>query len=215
VWPWSTLYELTFMEHLGFFVYFTGLSGHLQQVAQAGNPQEEIYKWLVDDFLQEDDLPEGIEAHDLLCLLMSILKTLESKAVYGKNLSEQVEAFKGGNDTAFIQAVRIDPSITHCETFSSKMARAVIEKDRRFLKRVGGAIRTPRWSPMIGYNLVRLLLSALHEASDLDNLKYQEMYHFFSEELNLVAKQSPSKKAGDAFKNFQQFVYRWKKKQRH
>lgn len=212
---WHHLYEMPFPVHLVHVITYLGLNEQLKYFASQDNPSQAVIASIAesvnDDSSDDDHAVEMVHIPLIFGWGTSLFLTLRSLMIYGVYLNDLVA--KAGNDTfdgdqAALQAIRIDPSTVACMNISSKISKAVITNDQKFLNKlklsIGGNI-TKREQRT--YKNIRLVLQVLMEANAL-RLTSTDLYDLFVEQLKIVSKDSNGD-IGDVENNLRQFVYQF------
>lgn len=186
------MYELPLIIHALLLFEFVGGLGRLKSLGSAAEPLEEILIWMEEqepsppEFLADpDDVPSDKMA-TLLALLQSMQYTMDCLSVYGCSLSALVARVGKGDDAAFHQAVEIDATIVGAPTMASRLSRAVMLKEQKFLKVYRKALTGPHVARR-RYRQLRLMHAML---LDMDAKAFSEMseegrYELFVEVLKL------------------------------
>jgi hypothetical protein len=215
---WCAWYEMPHTQHFSEMIAVLGLAGELREVAASGNAiqkMEELSK-RVDGLLDEEferqpeELAKGFSSL-VLAMCMSMIFSLRCLLVYGRYLHELIADAKSGadlslRDKALLSAVRIDPTVVGCPTAISRISRAVVLNDQKFLNKLRRAMSVKLGaSESATYQKLRLILQVLHEAG-AGHLNDDELLSLFVNELNIY-----SESAG-ASKNLSEFTRNFKKK---
>lgn len=186
--PWAGLYDESLPDHLGAFTIAFGFAGTVREAATQPDPHQFLLDWvkegIPDDWVDTDEKKDV--AHKLYGLLLGLSFSLESLMVFGKYLNELVAEGKAGNDKAFFDAIRIDPSVMSCEVFSTRLSRAVFEQDQRFFRSLRLALKGKTEKHQTQLNRVRFAIHVLLDAGDLD-LSDDALERLFVEQLDLYA----------------------------
>lgn len=143
---WAGLYELPFPRHLAAAAVAFDMDRELIGAARQAIPVASLAR-LTRVYVKHEGRhgaagPEGqvaAEAWTKASYLRSMRESLRALLVYGLSLNELVaRARDGGDDRALVDAVRIDPGVLLGTTGATRLARALLENDGRFVR----AIRT-------------------------------------------------------------------------
>jgi len=206
---WSLFYELSYIEHLVFFLYCIGLLDKFNQANSSYDPIEaslKIFDEMGDESNDSDiDLPKGIPISLFFLCFYSLTKTLKSWMVYGQTLSKLTEQVRSDSYKSLFKAVQVDPAYIGCPSAMHLMSRAILEKRRGFTKKLGDSMRSNLGYYREEFEPLRFLLTALAETGDLAKMTHNDRYELFCEELNLYATNDKE----DPYGSLKQFIFRW------
>lgn len=218
---WCHFYEKPINEHVVTVLVGLGAEAMFKDIASAPN-QIQAMPVVTDAFLRALDdeeltMEEADELRKVLAVILglsvSVVNTFRSLLIFGFYLNylvEQVRTSGKAADKALFQAVKIDPSVLGCQSFSERISRAVIENDKAFLRKLQRAIEgklTKREDAT--YQRQRVVLQILYETG-APQLSEEDLYQLFVEELNLVARERDSD-VGNVANNLRQFAYQFMK----
>ena len=206
---WSTIYTLTYTEHLACFICVAGLSNDVHQAALSEDPQASGLELFDAQTVSPWDHGSNGEydVKHLFGLLYSLEKSMESMVAHGKFLNELVVDAQNGDDRALFKAVGIDRSIVNCPPIADRIALAEITCDEVFFKKLSNAFKDGPRELDGEYDELRYLLFALEEAEALETLSTERAYEVFCEELAVYPADG-----SDAARSLNQFISRWRKR---
>jgi hypothetical protein len=187
--PWCKLYEHTFVENL---IYAFGrvpmLSATLAEAVGADDPAQA----LLDD-MEAEPPPEVKTDPELQQQLFSSLGcffclglTVRAFEIYGRPINSLVVAGKSGDDSAWFDAIRIDPTVMSLPAFAERHARASIFLDGAFQNSLRLALKGPTKRPMKQIGRIRLALWILRDCRELP-LSAHELVQLFVHDLGFYA----------------------------
>lgn len=219
---WCQFYELPAKEHFARCVVAFGAVDMLQQLAKAPNQLQTMSKFIEEIGASDDeDVGEGDDLSDeerenlrrglgvVFGLSKSIVNSLRSLLIFGHYMNDLVAIVRAGGaaaDSALLSAVKIDPTVLGCPTAVTRLSRAVMLDDKKFLGEVRKAI-----SGMLNkreqktYQQMRLVLQVLHE-TNAPRLGSADLYKLFHDELNLVRREDG---VGNVKGALRQFAYQF------
>lgn len=218
---WCHLYELPAKEH--FVKVLVGLGGKdvLREIAQSPN-QIQALPGAVEKAFAEIDAweppeEEAAEFRKLLQVIfglsLSVTNSARSLMIFGCYLNDLIAKVREGGDSgdkALLSAVKIDPTVLGCASVVTRMSRAVMMDDQKFLAQVRKAMTgklTKREQK--NYQQMRIALQVLHETA-APKLNESDLYTLFVEELKLVRGEREGDE-GNVANALRQFVYQFMK----
>lgn len=214
---WAPYYELSYPECVARFFRDAGLNEELRKIAKSDNQIR-----TAGHFVQSSDmlldkvlacLPDDQRRTYILKVLgygLLLTKSVRSLMVYGFYINDLVAIARTATaiksrDEALLKAVRMDASVVGCPTASSRISKAVLLNDTKFLKKLNNAIlgklgvREAR-----NFQKMRFILQVLHESGGVA-LNDKQLKDLFVHQLNLYSdSQSTSEK------NLKAFAYNFK-----
>lgn len=215
---WSDSYEMPFTQHLAQLAVALGIEDSVRAVGTAARPIQVAVESLHEfekeleatEFTQEDDAQILQSMPVLLSWLNSISNSFRCLLVFGCYLNELIARVREGDDQALLDAVRIDQTVLGCPSVMSRMSRAIILDEQKFLEKVRKAmlgkftIREQK-----NYQQMRLVLQVLLEAG-APKLTPEDLHELFVGELNLVRGDGSSKSdKGNVANALRQFAYQF------
>lgn len=145
---WAGLYELPFPRHLAAAAVAFDMDRELIGAARQAIPVASLAK-LTSVYVKHESRETGTEASGGIAAeswtkagyLRSMRESLRALLVFGCSVNELVaRARDAGDDRALLDAVRIDPGALLGTTGAARLARALLENDRRFVRAVNKAM---------------------------------------------------------------------------
>lgn len=212
---WCHLYELPAQEHFhsllvsqevnfGLGEIFTKFTQSNNQIAAIPNSCNEIDL----HFESFPTLPKN-EALVLLPLMLPMLanaisayNSLVSLLYYGRFLNDLIDQVRNGDDKSLFNAISIDPTCIGCKPIISRISKAVLIQDVKFLSKVQATLgKKPENLEQGNFQKMRLVLEILHEFG-ASKLTDEELEKLFVEELNLYASNAAGGGSHDALRKF-------------
>jgi hypothetical protein len=193
---WSHLYELSYNQHLSFFIKAFDLEDQLIQKHKQPNLNKAIIEegFLDQTNFNEETPKEQIAAQlpSWIGLTYSLFFTIKSLMVFGSYLNELIAIARDSQnaikaDQALLKAIKIDPSVMGCPTASARISHATVMKDKKFLKKLTNAVNGKLGQREAkNYQHIRLILQVLFEAR-ADKLNDKDLKELFVNQLNLYS----------------------------
>lgn len=175
---YSHLYELPFDEHLSWVVLALNRQEEVKDVASSSDPQEAALAMLRQrDEVEDKPQHEAFTDEEVLTLIYSLNRTMQSMATYGRSISSLLQDVRENNNhDSLFKAIRMDRTVVGCSTAMRHLARAQIRSDKRFFKHLQAALKGPSKKPMIGLEPMRYVLLMLREMG-LNDLSEKDLEH--------------------------------------
>ena len=145
---WAGLYELPFPRHLAAAAVAFDMDRELIGAARQAIPVASLAR-LTSVYVKHESRGGGAglegqiaaETWTKASYLRSMRESLRALLAYGATLNELVgRARDAGDDRALLDAVRIDPGVLLGTTGATRLARALLEDDTRFVRAVNAAM---------------------------------------------------------------------------
>lgn len=207
---WAELYELPLSTFVILFLVAFGGASELLSVESV----EEVVG-LLRRIVEDSDEPDFFEhlgeptVH--LSQLMFVVGrcadfNLKAVSIYFQSINDLVERVRQGNDDAFFNAVRIDPSVIQAPTIARRLAFAHMGNEATFLDEYRKAVSDGPETSRLAYSDLRLVLKAVDELQGLVKLPRAEIHQAVVNDLRLYGK-----KDSDTFKNLFALMDSWKR----
>lgn len=181
---YSHLYELPFVEHLRWMVLALNMQEEVKDIASSSDPQEAVLTLLRQRDEVEDKPPhEAFTEEDVLTLVYSLNRTMQSMATYGRSISSLLQDVRENNNhDSLFKAIRMDRTVIGTPTAMRHLAKAQIRSDKRFFRHLQAALKGPSKKPMIGLEPMRYALLLLREMG-LDDLSDKDLERLMVDQL--------------------------------
>ena len=187
--PWCLLYERTFFEHLIYVsVQVPALIATVAEGLAAADPVQSML-----DNMEAEPPPEVKTDPELRQQLFSSLGgflslglNVRAFEIYGRPINSLVAAGKSGDDSAWFDAIRVDPTVMSLPAFAERHARAAILLDEAFKNSLRLALKGPTKRPMKQIGRVRVALWILRDLGELP-LSARELVRLFIDDLGYYA----------------------------
>ncbi len=210
---WCNYYEMPFPQHLAEVVKQFELEDDVNILAKSDNQVLQMSEF-INKMNSDEDEPLTPEQKTqvipyVLALNSSLIFSLRSLMVYGNYLNELIAIAREGapskRDKSLFKAIRIDPTVIGCPTAISRISRAVMLNEAKFLKDLRKAMLGKLGSrESKNFQMIRYVLQVLHERGGI-HLNDKELKELFVTELNLY---SDSQYTSE--KNLKEFTYNFK-----
>lgn len=186
---WAEVYELSLAEHVALLIFALGRVKVFHDIAQALDPQEAALEWMETDELEDWKGGEGdlFEKKHVVGLLAALQRNILSIMLYHRSLAAlvaDVRAQEFEADDSLFLAVRIDRSILACPTFADRLARAELNQDANFFRRLRAALKGPSRKHMEALKDLRYAFAILRDAG-FDALTDTQLEDLFVNKLKL------------------------------
>ena len=185
---WSSLYELTFEEFLGIFIFSIGKLNDLQEATRSQNPSRAFFdkasKW---DLEEDLNLPEGIEEKHIFLIAYALQRQILSIMLYHRPLSRLVAEAASGDLSALFLAVRVDRSVVTCSPIAARIAKAELLDDKRFFLHLRSALKGPLGKHWEAYKDLRYAFALLREVG-FDSISDAQLERLLVDQLGLYPK---------------------------
>jgi len=159
---WSWVYELPLSWHVALAIYAFNLKDWLVEVADSPDPQQMV----LDDFQKElsDDFHPDIEVQEGLGLLISLIRNLQCILWHGRSLSALLhEVREDDNLDSLFKAIKLDRTVVNCLTAADRIAKAELQNDRMFFRRLSNAFKGPSQKEWVGLAGMKLSFHLLRD----------------------------------------------------
>jgi hypothetical protein len=175
---YSHFYELPFVEHVSWVVLALNRQEEVKDVASSSDPQEAILAMLRQrDEVEDKPQHEAFTDEDVLTLVYSLNRTMQSMATYGRSISSLLQdARENNNHDSLFKAIRMDSTVIGAPTAMRHLTKAQIRGDKRFFKHLQAALKGPSKKPMIGLEPMRYALLLLREMG-IHDLSEKDLEH--------------------------------------
>jgi hypothetical protein len=187
--PWCELYELPFLAH--FFIVIGSFPVFFPMLAKAATSADPTQVLL--DSMNEEPPDELMSDENVMSQLIeglgkiiSLARNIQAFELCGKPINYLVAKGMAGSDRDWLDAIRIDPSVTGLPAFSRRLAQATILGEKPFLRSFQRALSGPSKKPMKQIGRVRMGLWLLADAGALP-LSTKDLIALFVDELGLYA----------------------------
>ena len=173
---WGWCYELPFTSHIAISFVALGLGEYLKETASQPDPQQVILDDAHKDLI-ESHHPE-FEIQDILGLVMSLGKTINSICLYGRSLSALVEEVREKGDLeSLFNAVRVDRTVLNCPTVADCIAKAELRSDQAFFTKLQLALKGPSKKQMASLAGMKFSFATLKELeiNDLSDIQLEKL----------------------------------------
>jgi len=209
---WAALYELNVKE---LNIVSAAVMGLLDPLAQAAREGLNLNQFLLEETLREaasdmadEDYDGGhkglFSMTDVFAVHYANMGMMFGLFYYGQYTNDLVVMAKQGNDDAFFKAIRVDPTILSCPSFSARLARARIFGEKNFMLRLHRATKSKPHEALLMHQDLRFMLQLFHEAKVLPDLTLSERDVLFIQELKLY-----SDMGADPARSLMRFIQRW------
>jgi hypothetical protein len=213
--PWAQLYEMPFLQHAAFVIHVIGATDELKILVKSDTPNLALLRSVISEVDTESvsEIPLA-RFPEMLGATLSMLFNGRAIGFFGMPINRMLRIGAAGNDAVLLDALRIDPTVASCETFSVRLARAVALQERRFLSEVHAAVRDNAAKrpndlfPRARHPQLKYCLSILEDAGQLDTLSEKAAYDLFAVYLGVYPLEGGPK---DASRSLWKLIDRWKR----
>lgn len=159
---WAWAYEFPLVVHLALATYAFGLTEWLTEVSASPDPQQRV----LDDFNTEilGDFHPDLEIQDGVGLVVSVTRTLQSVLMYGRSLSALIQEVRDKGDLeCLFKAIKMDRTVVNCPTVADRIAKAELQNDKAFFRRLSSAFKGPSQKEWAGLAGMKFSFSVLRE----------------------------------------------------
>jgi hypothetical protein len=162
---WADVYELPLLHGIALLFMAMGRVRQLAELASAADPQGAAFEWLDNDEFEDWNGGEGgvFQKKHVVGLTVALQRNVLSIMLYHRSLCTLVEEVRTGNDDSLFRAVRVDRSAVACSTFADRIARAELEDDKAFFRRLSSAFKGPSKKHMEAFKDLRYALFMLRD----------------------------------------------------
>lgn len=210
---WAELYDLSVRELIILGLAVTGQLDPLNQAAREGlNLNEFVVEEAFRNMNSDEDDEDYTGGHsglykmeDVIAVHYANMGMLLGIFYYGRYLNDMVAKVREGDDDAFFQAIRIDPTVLTSPTFAARLARAHVFGEKRFMQRLHAATKSKPHEALLMNQDLRFMLQIMHETKALTDMTLSRADVLFIQELKLY-----SDKGADPARSLMRFIQRWK-----
>lgn len=202
---WSWAYELELSEMLALMLMIVGEAGIVTRAAQADDPQQS----LIDATRAYEPGPERVRPTRLVyavALLMANFNSVRSLGLYSRSINRLIRDGCGGDDDAFVLAVRVDPAAIAAPSLAKRLAIATMAGDKKFLRRVAKAAGEGPHKALLVFDELRFATALLEESGAFEVATRSQLYETLVNRLGLY-----EHKKGDPMKGLFRNVDLWRK----
>lgn len=188
-------YELPFIEHLSLISLALNRQSDIRGMATSADPQEAALAPLRNP-TQVEDKPhnEAFDKSDVVALVYSLGRTMQSMATYGRSLSSLLQDVRENNNhDSLFKAIRIDRTVVGCPSAMKLIARSQIRNNKAFFNRLRAGLAGPSKKPMVALSRMRYAFLVLRELG-INHLSQKEVEELMVNKLRVYAKSSSSSK---------------------
>jgi hypothetical protein len=173
---WAWIYEFPFLVHMVLAVYAFNLGEWVAEVAKSSDPQQKVLDEIHAD--HAEDFHPDLEVQDGLGVVVSLIRTMQSILLYGRSLSALIQDVRDSeNLDSLFKAVRVDRSVVNCPTVADCIAKAELQDNKAFFKRLGNAFKGPSQKEWAGLAGMKFSFNFLREAeiNDLSDADLEQL----------------------------------------
>ncbi len=171
---WAWVYDFPFIVHISIVVYAMNLGGWLSDVVAAADPQQRVLDDLRIGPPSEDFHPD-VPGQNGIGLVLSMVHTMQSIAMYGRSISALLQDAHENNDLdSLFKAIKVDRTVVTCPTVADRIAKAELQNDKRFFIRLSNAFKGPSNKEWAGLAKMKLSFHLLREL-EMNNLSDDEL----------------------------------------
>lgn len=189
--PWAFGYELPALTHAVLLFQLMGESDRLTALGEVPDKLETVLDWMESEppapsFIEHADETTKDKVATLLSLLQAFSYSVESLATYGHTINALVARVAKGDDSAFSKAASIDPTSVAAPTMATRLSRAVMLNQRKFLKSYRSVLKGPHVNRSL-YKPLRLMHAMMLDADveAVRSMTDETRYKLFVEHLKL------------------------------
>jgi hypothetical protein len=186
---WGQLYTLSHIDVVAVYMVVVGMSEELHSAAISDDPQEEVLRYLENEWSPESWRPKGLTKENEaipVSLFFAIKGNLDAICMYGVTLNKLVERVTNGDEDALFKAVAVDRAVLQAEPIAQRVCRAQITDDSSFFDQLAKSItRTKPRRPKIELDDIRFITALLDDSGALSQLSEKELEALFLDDLEL------------------------------
>jgi len=176
---WSWVCELPYSWHISTAIYVMNLGEWLKEVAASPDPQQRVLDDMRPDVpLPSEDFHPDVDEAQAFGIVMSMIYTMHSIAMYGRSLSGLIAEVRDHDDLdCLFRAVKVDRRVLTCATVANRIAVAELVGDKKFFTRLSNALKGPsqkEWAGLAKMKLSFLILREL-EINDLSDAALEQL----------------------------------------
>ncbi len=185
---WANVYERSFDEQLALLFSKSGRADKLHEAAQSDDPTQAAMDLFGSDEFVDFNGDEGSisQKKEVIGLLIALKRNVLSMMVFDRTLDKMVEEVRSRKDESLFLAISIDRSIIACPTFADRIARAELENDEVFFKKLSASMKGPSEKYWDAYKDLRYAFSLLRDA-EVDQLPATQLEELFIHQLKLYS----------------------------
>ncbi len=185
---WANVYERSFDEQLALLFTKSGRADKLHEAAQSDDPTQAAMDLFGSDEFVDFNGDEGsvTQKREVIGLLASLKRNVLSIMLFDRTLNNMIEEVKSGDDESLFMAVSIDRSIVACPTFADRIAKAELENDEGFFKKLSASMKGPSKKYCERYKDLRYAFGLLRD-SEVEKLSATQLEELFIHQLKLYS----------------------------
>jgi hypothetical protein len=202
---WSWAYELELSEMLALMLMTIGEAGIVMRAAQTADPQQSI----IDDTKAYEPRPGRVRPARLvfaIALLMANFNSVRSLGLYSKSINRLIRDGCGGDDDAFVSAIRVDPTAIAAPSLAKRLAIATMAGEKKFLRRITKAAGEGPHKALLVFDQLRFATALLEDSGAFEVATRSQLYETLVNRLGLY-----EHKKGDPMKGLFRNVDLWRK----
>lgn len=173
---WAWVYDLPYIVHLSIVVHAMNLSGWVSEAAAAADPQQRVLDDLFNN-TPDDDFHPDIPVQNGIGMVLSIIHTIQSIAMYGRSISALLQDARENNDPASLfKAIKVDRTVVTSPTVADRIAKAELQNDEQFFIGLSNALKRPSNKEWAGLSKMKFSFHALREF-EMNSLSDGELEH--------------------------------------
>ncbi|MES2191588.1 MAG: hypothetical protein V4454_15825 [Pseudomonadota bacterium] len=170
---WAWIYEFPFIVHIVLAVYAFNLGDWVADVASSPDPQQKVLDEILNDPVE--DFHPDLEIQDGLGITVSLTRTIQSILLFGRSLSALIQDVRETeNLDSLFKAIKVDRSVVNCPTVADCIAKAELQDNKAFFKRLSNAFKGPSQKEWAGLAGMKFSFNFLREA-EIDDLSDAEL----------------------------------------
>lgn len=173
---WAWIYEFPAVVHLLLCFHAFNLQEWAAEVAKAPDPQQKVLDEIHDDPIE--DFHPDLEVQDGLGVVVSLTRTMQSILLYGRSLSALIQDVRvTENLDSLFKAIKVDRSVVSCQTAADCIAKAELQDDKAFFRRLSNAFKGPSQKEWAGLAGMKFSFNVLMEAeiNDLSDIELEQL----------------------------------------
>lgn len=205
---WCYLYELPPIAAFSLYCHHIGMNDALTSINTSETPNLDLLKLNNDDTLIDNlnfnDTP--LNKALLAMFLHVFISNITCIKRNNHHMCELLEKGRNGDDSSFLNAIRIDHTVMQTPSFIYRFEKASIKNDKKFFKGLRNALKNSGLKRWGFYDNTRLVAKLFQEAGQLDSKSIDELYEIFCEKFSLYPATGK-----DPAKGIHQFILRFRK----
>ena len=203
---WANLYELPLEGIALIWFLISGQVEMIERAAATQDPQEATLDWIE---RYEPQQPADVSSDEVMMVIASLIALVynwASAGWYSITLCDLISQARQGNDDALFKAVSVDPTCMAGPTGASRLSRAVLKSESKFMKRIQKALKGPN-KGRHQYSQHRVAEYILRDAGAFKvHGNREEIFEAVTVDLGLAMKRD-----GDPFKAWSARVAAWQR----